>query len=384
VGDSLLVFQPAVKVTDSLLISAGSMLRDFSCATEKLDELMCRLDHAVDEANGHPCVKCVDVIVDQVYRIGCDVLDGGAGNDLLVGDDMAVLSPSFTVPLGLVKDFEHLVDKAEGLGQGFDGVLGEIDDAAHDLREAVVSVKCGKRTELHLQRHIDLIYAGSDSITGGAGDDVAVGDRWILIAPRLKVVAGTALCHHDHDCDGCSEDGCDSDGEKMADTWITGNDDLDGGAGNDVVFGDTAAYAAALLEVDPSLSKCAFSSVRDAAEDALEDLVDMGLSYGGAGSWFHFSGCNGGLYLSRSSCDCCGSSGQADKDSIKGGDGDDLLFGQGGDDTLSGDAGNDWLVGGDGKDSLDGGPGCDKISSGWDCCKDLTNKVLFRLANWTK
>jgi Ca2+-binding RTX toxin-like protein len=385
VGDALLVFEPTVTVTESFLDSVGRILRDFSCATDKLNEFICRLDHVIDEATEHHCVSHVDVIVDQVYQIGCDELDGGTGNDLLVGDDMAVLSPSFTVPLGLVRDFELLIDKMEGFGQAFDWALAQIDDAALDLREVVVSVKCGKKTMLNLERHIDQIYAGNDSITGGAGDDVIVGDRWTLIAPRLTVVASVAFCHHDHGCDGWDSDGwaC---GKDLADTWIMGNDMLDGGAGNDVIFGDTAAFTAAVLAVDPAVSKCAFYSVRDAARDALEDLVEMGLGYGGPSSWFHLGDCDGGLYLSRATgegChDCCGKS-LTDNDVIQGGEGDDLLFGQGGDDTLLGGAGTDWLIGGDGHDSLDGGPGCDKASHGWNCCTDLRDKVLARLSVWT-
>jgi Ca2+-binding RTX toxin-like protein len=385
VGDALLVFEPTVRVTDSLVGSAGSMMRDFSCATEELGELVSRLDHAIDEATEHHCVSHVDVIVDQTYQIGCDELDGGAGNDLLVGDDMAVLSPTFIVPLGLVKDFEHLIDKTEGLGQGFDRVLGEIDDAAHDLREVVISVKCGKKTALHLERHIDQIFAGNDSILGGEGNDQVVGDRWTLAAPKLSVVAGGALCHHDCWNDGCGDCGGDW-GGASADSWSMGNDILDGGAGNDVVFGDTAAFTAAVLAVDPAISKCAFKSARDAAEDILEDLVEMGLGYGGAGSWFHLGSCDGGLYLSRSGSDCCHNCcGKAPtgNDTIQGGEGDDLLFGQGGDDALLGGAGSDWLIGGDGHDWLDGGPDCDKISQGWDCSRDLRDRVLARLLMWT-
>ncbi len=386
VGDTLLVFEPTVIVTDPLLDSAGLLLRDLSYATGKLNEFVCRLDHAIDEATEHRCVSHVDVIVDQTYRIGCDELDGGPGNDLLAGDDMAVLSPSFTVPLGLVRDLERLLDQAEGLGQGFDRALSQIDDAALDLREVLVSVKCGKKTVLNLERHVDQIFAGNDSITGGEGDDVIVGDRWTVMAPRLTVVAGPAFCHHhDHGCDGWDSDGgaC---GNALADGWITGNDTLDGGAGNDVVFGDTAAFAAPVLAVDPGVSKCGFRSVRDAAEDTLGDLIEMGLGLSSQGTWFHLGDCDGGLYLSRSNGASCGHScdkGKTDSDIIQGGDGDDLLFGQGGDDTLLGGAGNDWLIGGDGHDHLDGGPGCDKISHGWDCCRDLRSRVFARLSPWT-
>jgi Ca2+-binding RTX toxin-like protein len=53
---------------------------------------------------------------------------------------------------------------------------------------------------------------------------------------------------------------------------------------------------------------------------------------------------------------------------INGGAGNDLLFGLGGDDTITGGDGNDILFGGPGRDHLDGGPGFDLVfdfSWGW-------------------
>ncbi|WP_061239767.1 retention module-containing protein [Ectopseudomonas composti] len=52
----------------------------------------------------------------------------------------------------------------------------------------------------------------------------------------------------------------------------------------------------------------------------------------------------------------------ASKDSLKGGDGDDILIGRGGNDELEGGYGDDLLVGGAGGDVLDGGEGNDTAS----------------------
>ncbi|RRV29749.1 retention module-containing protein [Pseudomonas sp. o96-267] len=52
----------------------------------------------------------------------------------------------------------------------------------------------------------------------------------------------------------------------------------------------------------------------------------------------------------------------ASKDSLKGGDGDDILIGRGGSDELEGGYGDDLLVGGAGGDVLDGGEGNDTAS----------------------
>ncbi|NOX74607.1 MAG: calcium-binding protein [Alphaproteobacteria bacterium] len=52
------------------------------------------------------------------------------------------------------------------------------------------------------------------------------------------------------------------------------------------------------------------------------------------------------------------------KDQIQGGDGDDLLVGGIGNDSMSGDAGADTVAGGDGDDRLAGGAGIDRILGG--------------------
>lgn len=52
------------------------------------------------------------------------------------------------------------------------------------------------------------------------------------------------------------------------------------------------------------------------------------------------------------------------RDTLIGGDGNDIFFGQGGDDTLRGNAGNDLLFGGAGNDRLEGGAGDDRLFGG--------------------
>jgi len=56
--------------------------------------------------------------------------------------------------------------------------------------------------------------------------------------------------------------------------------------------------------------------------------------------------------------------GPAGDDTIRGGDGDDIVFGQGGDDVIDGDDGNDKLFGGAGRDTIHGGNGNDRIFGG--------------------
>lgn len=98
-----------------------------------------------------------------------------------------------------------------------------------------------------------------------------------------------------------------------------GNDDLRGGEGNDVMFGEAGADTLHGGEGD----------------DALSGGVGADRLFGGAGN-----------------------------DSLDGGSGDDKLLGDSGDDKLTGGDGKDYLHGGTGADNLDGGAGNDKLVGG--------------------
>jgi Ca2+-binding RTX toxin-like protein len=67
-------------------------------------------------------------------------------------------------------------------------------------------------------------------------------------------------------------------------------------------------------------------------------------------------------------------------DVIRGGGGNDRIVGRGGDDLLCGEDGNDVLVGGPGHDTLDGGRGADRFDggSGDDRCIDADQAPPFR------
>ena len=185
VGDNAVVFSPNVTINQAFIESAFHMSWDLLGAFDDFGDLIHRLHHAVGDADGHhPCYSHEDVVVDQTFYLGNDEMDGGAGNDFMVGDDMTVMAPSFAVPVGLVDDFHHLVHDLEKVGDEADWALDELDDVSHDLRDVVVSVKQGKRVQTQLEHHIDRIVAGNDLLVGGDGDDVLVGDNWSYLAPR--------------------------------------------------------------------------------------------------------------------------------------------------------------------------------------------------------
>ena len=277
---------------------------------------------------------------------------------------MTLMKPSLAVPVALVRDLDHLVDGLERMGDEAALAMQELDDVAHDLRDVIVSMKHGRSFETRLEEHIDRIFAGNDSLVGGAGDDVMVGDNWKYVAPRITLTpdASSAVGHHDSwHCPNEWDHQGHSDGP--GDVWIVGNDTMDGGAGNDLMFGDSVVFVAPTMALAPGVNWRDHYAVRNETRDVLDDLVEMGLhqNFGFAPAYPNVTGGN---------------------DTLLGGDGDDILFGQGGDDGLQGGAGNDWLIGGDGKDTLDKGTGKDKGSSGDDSSKELWERVQECLIDW--
>ncbi|MDH0748953.1 retention module-containing protein [Pseudomonas sp. GD03842] len=149
-----------------------------------------------------------------------------------------------------------------------------------------------------------------------------------------------------------------------------GNDTVNGGDGNDIVFGDminygsfegTAAlkaFAADTLHVNVStIDDKALHSFISSHVDDVAHLANASNTYDASKYPLLGDG----------------------KDTLLGGNGDDILFGQGGNDTLYGGNGNDLLIGGKGNDVLFGGAGADTFawkagdtnSGGFDVIKDF-------------
>ncbi len=123
-----------------------------------------------------------------------------------------------------------------------------------------------------------------------------------------------------------------------------GNDNVDGGAGDDILFGDVVTlggingngYTALQSYVAGQLKLDASSVTAKQVHEYITEHSDK----------FDISSANDG------------------SDILNGGAGNDILYGQGGNDTLNGGAGNDKLYGGDGNDSLLGGDGDDILICG--------------------
>ncbi|WNN42079.1 retention module-containing protein [Pseudomonas inefficax] len=125
---------------------------------------------------------------------------------------------------------------------------------------------------------------------------------------------------------------------------VPGNDTVNGGDGNDIIFGDLVS----------------FGSVAGNGVEAIQGYVagQLGVALGDVdGRVLH-------KYIVEHVSEFDVSRSNDGNDILNGGSGNDLLFGQGGDDTLDGGKGNDILIGGVGKDTLLGGEGNDILLGG--------------------
>ncbi|MCE5989325.1 type I secretion C-terminal target domain-containing protein, partial [Pseudomonas sp. LM20] len=125
---------------------------------------------------------------------------------------------------------------------------------------------------------------------------------------------------------------------------LPGADSIDGGNGNDIIFGDLITLNGVVSEGYQALQTYVAQKSGVEASSITTSNVHQYITehY----TEFDISGANDG------------------KDLLSGGNGNDILFGQGGDDVLDGGKGNDILLGGSGKDTLIGGQGHDILIGG--------------------
>ena len=229
---------------------------------------------------------------------GDDILSGGAGNDQLFGDDEAgywVVPGDDVLDGGMGDDLLAAGDGADSLsgGVGLDQLFGDKGNDVLDGGDAVDTVHGGD---------------GADELFGGAGDDLLFGDG--LNNPSELSAAG---------------------GVDFLDGGA-GNDHLEGGIGDDSLLGGT--------ENDVLFGGEGVDSLfGDAGDDELQGGDGIDLLGGDAGDDRLF--------------------GQADDDTLFGDEGNDALAGNDGNDSLYGGLGNDILEGGKGSDVLVGGTGHD-------------------------
>ena len=313
-----------------------------------------------------------------------DLLDGGAGDDYIAGDNAQIARESTPVSA-------RMRVLAGGTLYDSDGTAAVTPDAQPNptgsAARAVILHDNSITSDAGLYG-ADIIAggAGDDTLFGQFGDDVIQGDGSIDIPlADLLAVGSTAL----------ATDGDDYiEGNSGSDVLFgnLGQDDLVGGSstlfgldaidqrldGADLIYGGAGLSAARNDSGD--------SSAEGHARDADVIIGDNGNIYrivgvngGIAGAYITFNyDTEGALRLiprayelldytaNGEAADDIGGAdeihGESGNDIILGGGADDILFGDGQDDDLIGGSGNDWISGGTGQDGILGDDGTIRTS----------------------
>ena len=151
-------------------------------------------------------------------------------------------------------------------------------------------------------------------------------------------------------------------GAELVDALQTlgGNDTINGGAGNDIIFGDTI-NSDWLTWTGRNLNASTSPDGRGSGILALDEfLIQNGLATGAGNTVTKIDRYN---YIKDHHVEFSANGlSPGGNDTLYGDEGNDILYGQGGNDTLYGGADNDILHGGKGSDILFGGTGADTFA----------------------
>jgi Ca2+-binding RTX toxin-like protein len=316
----------------------------------------------------------------ESFDDGGNVMDGGAGDDLVTGgrgNDSVVGGFGNDELYGSAGDDTLEGQDGNDYLSGNDGSDSLVAGAGKD------SISGGAGN--------DLIYAGDDddsiNYTGDTGDDTVYGGNGNDLV-GYSTVTGNKRVYGEVGDDtirgGLGNDTLDGGDGNDSLTGNEGNDSLVGDIGNDTLFGSAGDDEVRGGDGDDSLlgGDGNDSITGDSGDDYLssgvgDDTLDGGLGndtlfaysysgikklYGQAGSDTLSGGIDGDVIDGGDGRDSL--SGYGGDDSIIGGSGDDTLSGFEGVDTLEGQDGDDSLNGGDGNDSINGDSGNDYLSSG--------------------
>ena len=289
---------------------------------------------------------------------------------------------SFTLSVTLAEKSEWFQKDLADTAEEIINATVDLDYLEHRLRDKKVQVQVGKKIESRIQHHVDRIFMGNDTLLGGEGSDLIIGDALIVHAALVSLTAGVPLTStvivsgeegHDNWRD---EQHWNERGERSAwwknmdyaehhayqlDLMQVNADIINGGAGDDLIWGDSLALVNTRIVRAAGISNKVFEDASHEAQEGLDQSVMLttGLTNPENGSSLNAS------------------------DIISGGAGNDIIFGQNGQDQLWGDAGNDWLLGGAGKDTLNGGTGANQLYSEETNTNKLRSLITSTMSNWS-
>ncbi|WP_298261961.1 LEPR-XLL domain-containing protein [uncultured Litoreibacter sp.] len=302
--------------------SGGQVIKLFRTTTEGLGD-----DDTIRSGNGDDFV---------LAGFGADDVNAGEGGDLILGDNgLIVLSGGNLLTVETTATTLGGIDQIVA-GNGNDAVLGGTEGDNIDAGDGddLVFGDFGKLLfaggALARATSTDTVEGGADTITLGAGNDIALGGAdgdMISGGIGMDIILGDAgIIIRDADGDVTSLDAVHTIAPVNG-----GDDEIDSGDGNDVVFGGTGADQI-LTGMGNDLAFGDHGGIERLVDGAI-DLSQLPLTTAAA---LPFS------FTSR------------DIGVNDGGAGDRIIMGLG-DDIAVGGQGGDWISGGDGQDDLIGG-----------------------------
>jgi len=407
VGDDMIVLSPTVTFDAAGAAKAQTIARaeldlsnDFADLIHNQYRLLPSYDHYGWGDYDDP------LVIDHVFSIGEDSITGGTGNDVIIGDDSIEVAPTFTVAVSQADNFERWQEAMPDAGDQIAEAVVDFVRLEDGLRDKFIQVQHGRYYETDIEHHVDLIMMGNDTIYGGTGNDLIVGDAFVMRAPSVTLTAGGSANHYNYDPtdDWLNGENWNYHGERASwwrawdfddyyhtrqDVIETDADVIYGGTGNDLIWGDSVALLTSTINRGAGISSRDYA---DASNDVGDALGALSALTNETDYWLDFRDRD-----HDHSHDNFTYTNQADKDFehahhhnlddadfISGGDGNDILFGQDGTDTIQGNAGDDWLIGGGSSyDYLDGGTGRNHVYQGDNNSEQLEDLVEAAMPTWS-
>lgn len=140
IGDASTVFAPGVTVTVGLLEAGDRLVEDAGDVADAWSDLAHALHHVVGLDDDDDTI-----VVDRTVTVGQDVVDGGAGNDVVIGDDGVVIAPAVTIAVGQVDELHELLHERDLVDEALEDAGAEWDAVQHHLRGVARQATVGKK-----------------------------------------------------------------------------------------------------------------------------------------------------------------------------------------------------------------------------------------------